>query len=159
MKKGEPGKRAKFVMQKEGENAYALNDALVEKTKCLLGIKGYYTNIPETKFTNKEVVARYHDLWNVEASFRMAKSELVARPIFHHKEDAVRAHMVVCFVALAVGRYLERVTGLSMRGVRDILWGVTDAQIFDTVTKETITLRSEPNEGAQSILKKLGMSH
>jgi len=159
VEKGEPGKRAKFVARKEGEDAYVLHDALIEKTKRLLGIKGYYTNIPEKKLANKEVVARYHDLWNVEASFRMAKNDLMTRPIFHHKEDAVRAHMVVCFVALTVGRYLERATNLSMRGVRDILWSVTDAQIFDAVTKETIVLRSELDENAQSILKKLSLSH
>jgi transposase len=157
--KNEPGKRAKFITREEEKDTYALNEALVGKTKSLLGVKGYYTNIPKEMLSDKDVVARYHDLWNVEASFRMSKSDLATRPIFHHKEDAVRAHMVVCFVALAVGRYLERITGLSLRGVRDILWGVTDAQIFDAVTKETIVLRSVMNEEVIALSKKLGLSH
>ena len=142
VEKGEPGKRAKFVTRENKSDTYTLNDALVEKTKLLLGVKGYYTNIPKDTLGDKEVVARYHDLWNVEASFRMSKSDLATRPIFHHKEDAVRAHMVVCFIALAVGRYLERTTGLSLRGVRDTLWSVTDARIFDTVTKGLIKIYS-----------------
>jgi transposase len=157
--KNEPGKRAKFIAREDDKETYALNDALVEKTTLLLGVKEYYTNIPEGTLSNKDVVLRYHDPWNVEASFRMSKSDLATRLIFHHKEDAVRAHMVVCFVALAVGRYLERATRLSLRSVRDALWSVTDAQIFDAVTKETIILRSEVNEGVVAILKKLGLSH
>lgn len=157
--KGEPGKRAKFVTKAEGEERYALNDALMEKTKLLLGVKGYYTNVPEATLSNADIIVRYHDLWNVEASFRIAKSDLATRPIFHRKEDAVRAHLLVCFVALALGRYCEKATGLSVRAFRDALWSVTDARIVDTVTKETITLRSEIGTDAAAVRRRLNMSH
>lgn len=159
VRRGEPGRRAKYVTKGNEVERYALNSALVEKTKLLLGIKGYYTNIPETTLTNTDVIARYHDLWNVEASFRMAKSDLATRPIFHHREDAVRAHLLVCFVALACARYCEQVTGLSVRALRDVLWSVTDAQIVDTMTGETIMLRSEIGTEAESLLRQLGLSH
>ena len=38
-----------------------------------------------------EVIAKYHDLWHVEQSFRMCKTDLRARPIFHHTRDAIEA--------------------------------------------------------------------
>lgn len=159
VERGEPGKRAKFVTKTDGTDAYVLNEALIEKTKLLLGLKGYYTNIPVETLSDLAIVARYHDLWHVEASFRMAKSDLATRPIFHHKEDAVRAHMVVCFVALAIGRNCEISTGLSLRRVVDALWQVTDAQIVDTATGEVFMLRSALDETTRTILKKLGVSY
>ncbi|MEK7855376.1 MAG: transposase, partial [Acidobacteriota bacterium] len=157
--KGEPGKRAKFVTRKDGKDAYVLDERLVAKTKLLLGLKGYHTNIPETRLSDQEIIDRYHDLWHVEQAFRMAKSDLVARPIFHHKAEAVRAHMVVCFVALAIGKHMEIATGLSLRRVMDGLWSVTDAAIIDTTTGEKFTLRSEPDEQTRKILKKLRLSY
>jgi transposase len=157
--KGEPGKRAKFVVKEDDKEAYMLNDALIAKAKLLFGVKGYYTNIPEDTLSNKEVVARYHDLWNVEASFRMAKHDLSTRPIFHRKEDAIRAHMVICFVALALGKSIELATGLSLRRFIDALWSVTDARIVDTTTEKEFMLRSPVDNAMKSMLKKLGLSY
>jgi transposase len=61
------------------------------------------------------VVGAYHDLWQVEKSFRMAKSDLRARPIFHRERDSIEAHLTVVFAALAVGRLVEDRTGWSIR--------------------------------------------
>lgn len=159
VQKGEPGTRAKFVTRKDAEGAYALDDALVAKTKLLLGMKGYYTNIPELTLSNTAIVERYHDLWNVEATFRMAKSDLATRPIFHYKEDAVHAHMVVCFVALVIGKYMEIATGLSLRMIVDLLWSVSEAHIVDTVSGKTFRLRSTIGEDVKKLLEKLGLSY
>ena len=49
-----------------------------------------------------EVIAKYHDLWHVERSFRMSKTDLRARPMFHHTRDAIEAHLTIVFTALAV---------------------------------------------------------
>lgn len=158
-KKKQPGKRAKFVMKEDDTEKYVLNDALVAKAKLLFVAKGYYTNIPEETLSNKEVVARYHDLWNVEASFRMAKHDLATRPIFHRKEEAIRAHMVVCFVALAMGKSIELATGLSVRRFIDMLWSITDARIVDTATGKEFLLRSPVDNTMKLTFKKLGLSY
>jgi len=150
----EPGRRAKFVTKKGGD-AYILNEALIEKNKLLLGIRGYYTNTPAKELSNNEVIARYHDLWHVEQVFRMAKSDLASRPIFHHQEDSVRAHMVVCFAALVIGKYIEIKVSLSLKKIRDLLWDVTDAQLYDKATKKTIKLRSPVNDELKKLLRKL----
>ena len=51
-----------------------------------------------------EVIASYHDLWQVEQSFRMSKTDLQARPIFARTRDAIEAHLTIVFTALAVSR-------------------------------------------------------
>ena len=61
------------------------------------------------------VIGAYHQLWQVEKSFRMSKSDLRARPIYHHKRDSIEAHLTIVFAALAVARWLENTTGVSIK--------------------------------------------
>lgn len=151
---GEPGKRAKFI-KKNIKGTFSLNEDLISKTESLLGIKGYVTNIPKDIMSSTDVVLHYHDLWHVEQAFKMSKSDLAARPIFHHKEDTVRAHVLLCFVALMIGKYLEITTKLSLRKIRDLIWNVTEAHIKDELSVKTITLRSSLKEVTSSPLGKL----
>jgi transposase len=60
------------------------------------------------------VIGSYHQLFQIEKSFRMAKSDLQARPIYHRKRDSIEAHLTIVF-ALAVSRWIERQTGWSIR--------------------------------------------
>jgi transposase len=53
-------------------------------------------------------------LFQIEASFRMSKHDLSARPIYHRKRDSIEAHLNVVFAALAVGRWLEAKTGWTV---------------------------------------------
>lgn len=155
VRKQEPGKRSKFVTVTKEKEKYILNDTVVEKTKKLLGIKGYYTNLPPTILSDVEIIARYHDLWHVEQSFRMAKSDLVTRPIFHYKKEAVQAHLLICFMALVVGKYMEITTEISLRRILEILKSVTDAIIVDSLTGQTAVLRSELTEEATELVRAL----
>ena len=74
-------KKLKFTKSK-GENI-ELNEKLIEKIQKLLGIKGYYTNLEEAVADNKTIIARYHELYKIEHAFRISKSDLQTRPIFH----------------------------------------------------------------------------
>lgn len=58
---------------------------------------------------------RLHSLWQVEKSFRMAKSDIRARPMFHHQRGSIEAHLTVVFCALAVARHLQEATGISIK--------------------------------------------
>jgi hypothetical protein len=62
-------------------------------------LKGYVTN-PEAP-TAEYVMGAYHQLWQIEKSFRISKSDLRARPIYHHKRDSIEAHLTIVFAALA----------------------------------------------------------
>lgn len=74
-----------------------------------------------------EVIASYHDLWQVEASFRMNKTDLRARPMFHHTRDAIEAHLTIVFTALAVSREAQNRTGLAIRNLVRQLRPLRDA--------------------------------
>jgi len=148
------GKRTKFVKKLSAE-AVELNEPLIEKHKLLLGIKGYCTDIPESDLSNEKVIARYHNLWRVEQSFRMSKSDLETRPIFHHKEDAIRAHVLICFVALIIEKYLELSTKLSLSKIRDLIWNVTETHIQDKLTKKVFTFSSPIKDIMNSSLAEL----
>jgi len=61
------------------------------------------------------VTGAYHQLFEIERSFRMAKSDLQARPIYHHLRDSIEAHLTIVLAALAVSRWIEHQTGWSIR--------------------------------------------
>lgn len=133
--------KAKFV-RKITKEKIELNTELIEKRRHLLGIKGYCTDLPEQQLSNEMVIERYHQLWHVEQSFRMSKFDLQARPIFHQKHDAIKAHVLICFVALIAEKYLELTTKLSLREIRFLVWNITETHIQDNLTKEIFVFRS-----------------
>lgn len=151
-------KRAKFLMNKDKKKTeQILNTQLIEKTKLLLGIKGYYTNLVETP--DKIIINQYHNIWQVEQAFRIAKSDLAMRPIYHFKKQAIEAHILICFMALAVCKYMELKTKKSTKAIIKLLTQVTDARILHMLTNEEIILRSEISTETKEILKLLSLSH
>jgi hypothetical protein len=103
----------RFVKTRNG--AQELDTASLERARQLVGLKGYVTNIDAVLMPAAEVIASYHDLWQVEQSFRMSKSDLSARPIFARTRDAIEAHLTIVFTALAVSPEVQTRTGLSLR--------------------------------------------
>jgi transposase len=156
----ELGKRAKFVKKSDNhQDAVELNKDLKEKAEKLLGVKGYVTNIPPEALSNAQIISYYQELWHVEQAFRMSKTDLKSRPIFHYTHDAIKAHVLLCFMALMVGKFLEIKTGLSLRKIRDILWNVHEVHIEDTLTGKKITLQSNLEDFKKSKLSILDLSH
>ena len=102
--------KAKFLSLKTKEKQ--LNQTLIDKAKALVGVKGYITNLD---IPDEEVITAYHQLWHVEKSFRMSKSDLKARPIFHQSRDSIEAHLTVVLAALAIGRMIESRTDISIK--------------------------------------------
>jgi Transposase DDE domain len=112
-----PIKRNRFVQLAGGTKS--VNRELEEKARALAGLKGYITNLracPDgTPVTPEFVIGAYHRLFEIERSFRMTKSDLQARPVYHRKRDSIEAHLTIVFAALAVSRWIEDTTGWSIR--------------------------------------------
>lgn len=158
LEKGTGCKRVKFLKNKDKKKTkQILNSKLIERTKLLLGIKGYYTNLLETD--NKTIIDHYHNLWQVEKAFRIAKSDLATRPIYHFKRLAIEAHVLICFMALVVCKYMELKTKKSTKAIIKLLMQVTDARILNILTNEEIILRSELSTETKEILKKVSLSY
>ena len=150
--------RTKFLKNKNDKKTeQIINTELIEKTKLLLGIKGYYTNLTHEK--DKTIINHYHSLWYVEKAFRIAKSDLSMRPIYHFKENTIKAHILICFMALAITKYMELKTGKSTRKLVKLLRNITDARILNTLTGEEIILRKEMNEEEKQLWKTLTVSY
>jgi hypothetical protein len=109
-----PVKRNRFIVL--GGAVKSLNRELEEKARTLAGIKGYKTNLAVTPdgepVTADFVIGSYHELWNIEKSFRTSKHDLRARPVYHRKRESIDAHLTVVFAALAVTRFIETRTGV-----------------------------------------------
>jgi transposase len=103
-------KRNRFLTIKGAQRE--INLAIVEKSRHLAGIKGYVTDLD---IPAQQVIDAYHQLFQVEKSFRMSKSDLKARPIYHHNRSAIEAHLTIVFTALAISRRIERTTGISIK--------------------------------------------
>ena len=85
-----------------------------------------------------EVIASYHDLWRVEQSFRMSKTDLRARPTFVRTRDAIEAHLTIVFTALAVSREIQQRTGLAIRNVTRQLRPLRSATIVSNGAEQTL---------------------
>ena len=103
-------KRNRFVQLTGGTRT--INRDLEAKTRALAGLKGYVTNLVAP--TPEYVLGAYHQLWQIEKSFRMSKSDLRARPIYHRQRDSIEAHLTIVMAALAVGRVVEQATDWSI---------------------------------------------
>ena len=93
-----------------GDAAVAINYDKIREDAEWDGLKGYLTN---TDIPAEAVYAAYHNLWNVERAFRIAKSKIEVRPMFHFTRRRIEAHVCICFVALKVYKELERLLKLS----------------------------------------------
>jgi transposase len=70
------------------------------------GLKGYVTN---TQLSDAEVIENYKNLWHIEKAFRMSKTDLRIRPIYHRLRDRIEAHICIAFTAYCIYKELERI--------------------------------------------------
>ena len=119
----------------------------------LAGIKGYVTNIDPAVMDGPAVVAAYHDLYQVERSFRMTNSDLAARAVFHRLEDSIQAHLTIVFAALAVSREAQARTGLSIL-IFKILRPLRSATV--TIGAQQVTAQPRIPAEARTLLNDLG---
>ena len=146
-------RRTRFVTE-ESKSTIRLNTELIIKDELKEGLKGYYTNLEYTD--NELIIARYKDLWHVEKSFRIAKSDLEARPIFHHKKDSIEAHILIVFVSLCLAKSIELVSNLSIKKVKKSIWPILDIEFKDTLTNQTFVKRMQVDANPMAdLLKKL----
>ncbi|OFB45750.1 transposase [Mycolicibacterium sp. (ex Dasyatis americana)] len=146
-------KSTRFVTTHAGNRV--LDEASLARAQSLVGLKGYVTNIPATMMPAAEIIAKYHDLWHVERSFRMSKSDLRARPMFHRTRDAIEAHLTIVFTALAVAHNVQDRSGLAIAKVIKSLRPLRSATI--AINGATQTFPPQILAAQQEILTTLGI--
>jgi Transposase DDE domain len=150
-----PLKKDRFVKITDAEPV--VDWTLVDRARSLAGLTGYVTNISTETMTGEQVVVAYHDLYQVERSFRMAKSDLAARPVFHRLRDSIEAHLTVVFAALAISREAQTRTGVSISKIVKALRPLRTATI--TVSGRQIAVPPRVPDDAQRLLDDLEGGH
>lgn len=107
----------------EGDIEVTIDYAKIEAEKAWDGLKGYITN---TRLSKEEVVENYGYLNLIERAFRMNKTDLQMRPIYHRIENRIRGHILICFTAYTVLLELERIlkraqSSLSIDRARELV--------------------------------------
>ena len=131
-------RRSRFIKE-VAPSKYILNEDLIESDRLKDGIKGYYTNlegVPE-----ELVASRYHDLWHVEKSFKIAKSELKSKPMSQKKKEMILSHVLIVFVSLCISKTIEIKTNYSIKDIREAIWDIQDAVFVDKLTRRSFTKR------------------
>lgn len=145
-------KKAKFLSVKMKEKK--LNQTLIDKAYALAGIKGYVTNL---MLPDEEIIVCYHQLWHVEQSFRISKSDLKARPIFHHKREAIEAHLTVVLAALAIGTTIKSRTGMSIKRFIRIIRPIHSGTV--TINGKEYPAEAEISPEIEMLIHKLQSGH
>lgn len=146
-------KSTRFVKAHAGDRV--LDEASLARAQSLVGLKGYVTNLDVTVMPATEVIAKYHDLWHVERSFRMSKTDLEARPMFHHTREAIEAHLTIVFTALAVAHCIQERSGLAIANVIKKLRPLRSATITINGATQAFPPEIPPAQG--QILTDLGI--
>ncbi len=97
-----------------------INHEAIDSSAKWDGIKGYITNNADLSPT--EVIEHYKELYKVEQSFRMSKTDLGIRPAFHYKRERIEAHVIICMLSLCLLRILEEkanLLGMTLGGALD----------------------------------------
>jgi len=149
-----PLKKDRFVTFTD--NTTSVNWDLVERARALAGIKGYVTNIEPSIMDGPAVVAAYHDLYQIERSFRMTKSDLAARPVFHRLQDSIQAHLTIVFAALAIAREAQVRSGLSIKRILTTLRPLRSATV--TIGAKQVTAHPRIPTETRHLLNDLGWS-
>jgi transposase len=114
------------------------------------GLKGYITN---TNLSNDVVISNYSNLWQIEKAFRMSKSDLEIRPIYHFTRRRIEAHISISFVAYSIYKELERLLYInnapfSVKKAREIIHNIYQIQIIlpDSQIKQNILLQMDEEQ-------------
>lgn len=89
----------------EGEAMVSIDYQKYQADKVWDGLKGYITN---TRLSKEEIIGQYSQLWQIEKAFRISKTDLRIRPVYHRLKNRIEAHICLCFAAYTVYKELER---------------------------------------------------
>ncbi len=154
-----PSKAKKIKFTKTGNQQLGQNETLIEKTKKLLGIKGYYTDLKEVVASNETIIDRYHQLYRIEQAFRVSKSDLQTRPIFYFKEEPIKLHILICFMAVVISKHIEIKADVSIRKYLDETKRIVDGKILNHITGKYVTIEAEPTKKMLGYSQKLFPPH
>ena len=102
---GESGKYVNFTDGKGKKANVSINQKAIDKDLRFAGYNLIVTS--EIKMTDQDIYSTYHNLWRIEESFRIMKSDLDARPAFVQKENSIKGHFLICYLTVLLERIFQ----------------------------------------------------
>lgn len=102
---GECGKYVNFTDADGGKARVSINQDAIDKDMQLAGYNMIVTS--EIEMTDHDIYETYHNLWRIEESFRLMKSDLDARPVYLQKEARITGHFLICYLTVLLERILQ----------------------------------------------------
>ena len=138
-----------------------LNEEKIAQDALWDGLKGLVVN-KDSKLTNDEILTQYANLWQVEESFRITKSDLKIRPVYHWKPSRVKAHLAISFAALLIVRHLEyrvkiQYKKLSPKKIKELLLSVQHSIVVDKTRKIKYAIPSKTNVDINKLYRIMGL--
>jgi len=102
---GETGKYVNFTDGKGKKATVGINQDAIDKDLKFAGYNLLVTS--ETEMNDQDIYNTYHNLWRIEESFRVMKSDLDAQPVFLQKEDTIKGHFLICYLTVLLERIFQ----------------------------------------------------
>ena len=127
-------------LEMEGDVSLSLNAEKIQTDQLWDGLKGYITN---TNLANDAIIENYRHLWQIEKAFRITKTDLRVRPVYHRLPHRIEAHICISFVAYKVYKELERKLkeleeNISAAKAVEIAENIFEIQIESPITKKKV---------------------
>ena len=84
---------------------YSIDQSIIDEEAKYDGLYAICTNLEDSV---EDIVKVNHRRWEIEESFRIMKSEFKSRPVYHSRDEMIKAHFLICFLALTLYRFLEK---------------------------------------------------
>lgn len=129
----------------QGEITVAIDAEKVQQDAKWDGLKGYLTN---ARLNKDEIIENYRHLWQIEKAFRIAKSDLKIRPIYHRLQRRIEAHICISFAAYKVYKELER----QLKDKKSDISPLTAIEIAENIMEVTLTLPQSGKSKTKTLL-------
>lgn len=134
---GETGKYMNFTDGKGGKAKVSINQEAIDKDLQLAGYNLIVTS--ETCMTDSDIYSTYHNLWRIEESFRIMKSDLDARPVFVQKESTIKGHFLICYLTVLLERIFQFKVLNNKYGTSEIFSFMKDFRVTEAGGKHINT--------------------
>jgi transposase len=145
----------KYIKLEDGGNT-VIDDNKIIQEAMWDGMHGIITNIKDK--SAKELLAKYHSLWHIEEAFRINKTDLKMRPIYHWTAKRIESHIAICYMTFALLKYIQykvEITQIkySVQDVLEVLLKIQSTIFIHKVTKDRYRMPSSMSNNAKCIYK------
>ena len=151
----------KKYLKEEGASNIVINEEKILEEQAWDGLTGVISNSKDIK--PQEIINQYKQLWLIEDCFRIQKTSLKIRPIYHFKKERIKAHIAICFTAFTLMMHLRyrvrlQQKDLSLDNIRDELLDVQSSIYFNKKNYFRYSMPSKFTDTAKKIYKVLNIT-